>query len=203
MEENRTELTSILVRLGQVETENRRLKRAGLGFLVLVGGLILMGQAKPNRTIEAERFVLNDASGRVRAKLEMTVNRPTLSLLDEKGFPVVSLVAGEDPFMMLCSRGCGQQVQLGSYSNDLFGVALYAKDKGAPLHGLQAAMGVFKGMPGFELYSEAGEQATLDLDMSGRSELVLRDRSGASTNRIDSDSILIVGRDGKSLWSAP
>jgi hypothetical protein len=175
-----------------------------LGFLVLVGGLILIGQAKPDRTIEAERFVLNDASGRVRAKLEMTVNRPTLSLLDEKGFPVVSLVAGEDAFMMLCSRGCGQQVQLGSYSKDLFGVALYAKDKGAPLHGLQATMAVVKGMPGFELYNEAGEQATLDLDMmSGRSELVLRDRSAASTNRIDSDSILIVGRDGKSLWSAP
>jgi len=66
VDEQSTELSNILARLGRVERENRRMKRTGLGVLVLVGAVLLMGQAHSKRTVEAENFVLKDESGRIR-----------------------------------------------------------------------------------------------------------------------------------------
>jgi len=67
MSEHAPELSTIVYRLERaVEKENRMLKRVGLGALVLAGAMLLMGQARSSRTVEAERFVLKDASGRVR-----------------------------------------------------------------------------------------------------------------------------------------
>lgn len=78
----------IMVRLRRVERENRRLKQIGLGILALVVALLLMGRSHLNRVVEAEKFILKDADGRTTARLEMEINnRPTLVLLDERGFP--------------------------------------------------------------------------------------------------------------------
>jgi hypothetical protein len=202
MPDQRIELQRIVARLERVEEENRRLKRGVVVLLVLAGAALLMGQRPPNRTIEAEKFLLKDANGRVRARLDMEqADRPTLALLDARGFPLVSLGAGETPSMTLWKNGGGQQVQIGSFSSDLFGVALYAKDKETPFRGLQAAIGVFRDSPGIELYNDAGQAAGLDLD-AGRPKLVLSDPSGASTNII-STSIFLLDKDHKLLWSAP
>lgn len=202
MADQRLELQSILMRLERVELENRRLKRGVAVFLVLAGAALLMGQGRPNRTIEAEKFLLKDANGRVRARLDMEpADRPTLALLDARGFPLASLGAGETPSMTLSKNGGGQQVQIGSFSSDLFGVALYANDKETRFRGLQAAIGVFRGSPGIELYNDSGQAAGLDLD-AGRPKLVLTDPSGASTTMI-STSIFLLDKDQKLLWSAP
>jgi hypothetical protein len=50
--------TSVLQRLETLEKQNRRLKRAGLVAMVLAGGMLLIGQAKPQVQwkVEAERF---------------------------------------------------------------------------------------------------------------------------------------------------
>lgn len=57
-------------------------------------------------------------------------DRPTLALLDSNGLPLVSLVAGESPFLAVCKRSCENQVELGAFSKDVFGLALYVKDEG-------------------------------------------------------------------------
>lgn len=67
---------------------NRRLKRAAFTFFLLGGLVLLMGQANPGgvaRVVEAERFVLRDATGKVRAELGLRDGRPGLALFDEKG----------------------------------------------------------------------------------------------------------------------
>ncbi len=179
MDEHATELTDILTRLGRVERENRRLKQVGFVVLVLVGAVLLMGQARSNRTVEAEQFILKDANGRMRARLAMEkADRPTLVFTDAKGLQLVSLEGGDSPSLNLCKGVCeSQQVWLGTYPNGLFGVALYGKDDGTPLHGLQVGLGVVNGVPGLNLFGkDPSVQASLDLETGPR--LVLNDANG-------------------------
>lgn len=57
-------------RLDRLERQNWRLKQMAGLILVGIAALVLMGEALPkSRTVEAEEFVLKDASGRVRAIL--------------------------------------------------------------------------------------------------------------------------------------
>lgn len=77
--------TSVHERLEKLEKQNRRLKRAGLVVMVLAGATLLIGQAKPQWKVEAERFVLMDANGKVRAELGMAVHGPHLAFYDEAG----------------------------------------------------------------------------------------------------------------------
>ena len=79
------DLQAVVERLEKVETQNRRLKLMGALVLALAGAALLMGQAQPNRRVEAEMFVLKDANGKVRAELGMAAHGPVLALYDEDG----------------------------------------------------------------------------------------------------------------------
>lgn len=179
MAEKTQELSEILRRLAKVEQQNRQLKRIGLGALVLACAMFLMGQAHPSRIIEAEKFILKDSNGKVRATLGMEFkDRPTFTFIDAKGLPQVALAAGENPFLSLCKGTCESQVQIGTYS-DAFGLSIYGKDTGGPLHGVQVALGVVKGLPGLNLFgSNTTEQASLDFEAGGP-RLVLFHPDGA------------------------
>jgi hypothetical protein len=180
---------AILTRLDRLEAQNRRLKRAGVGALVIAAAVLLMGQARPVRTVEAQNFLLKDANGTVRARLSIELaDRPTLSLLDAHGSPLVSLAGGQDPFLTLNRAGSEEQVTI-SVSRELSGLAVYGKDKGGPYHGLQAGLGVVKGTPGVDLFGEHGEQVTLNLE-TGMPKLLLF-RNGASGFLADTESIQI------------
>jgi hypothetical protein len=91
------ELQTFRKRLGRVEKENRLMKRTGLVLLSLVALAVVMGQARPNRTVEATAFVLKDDSGIVRAKLFVDPLRqgPSLSLYDSSGVARVTLAQGD------------------------------------------------------------------------------------------------------------
>src|SRR5690349_20079714 len=87
------DMQAMLERVEKLERQNRRMKRAALLALALIAALVLMGQAAPSRrTVEAEAFVLKDASGRVRGQLT-TVDDDTagLFLRDKTGRPALSL----------------------------------------------------------------------------------------------------------------
>jgi len=76
-------------RLDRLERENRRWRRAGTGVLIVIAAFALMGQAIQGRVpkaMEAERFVLRDTGGRVRAALGMEADGSVgLWLLDSAG----------------------------------------------------------------------------------------------------------------------
>jgi hypothetical protein len=81
-----SELQAITERLERLERQNHALKRAGIGALAIFGAALLMGQGAPApRTVEAQKFVLRDSSGRVRADLSMLPGNPTLRLFDAEG----------------------------------------------------------------------------------------------------------------------
>ena len=56
----------LMERLEKLEKQNRRLKQVGAVALVLAASILLMGQAPARRTVEANEFILKDASGNVR-----------------------------------------------------------------------------------------------------------------------------------------
>lgn len=94
MESESQDLEAVLGRLEKVETENRRLKRWGLAFLSLIAAVVVMGQARPSRTLEAEQFVLKDPRARVRATLTILGDAPQLNLYDKTGMVRAGLMVG-------------------------------------------------------------------------------------------------------------
>ena len=77
---------SVEARLGRLERENRRLKRAGLLGLAVIAAVMLMGQVRPTRVLEAEAFILRDSTGTALAGLEVDSDGyPRFGLYDRNG----------------------------------------------------------------------------------------------------------------------
>jgi hypothetical protein len=69
---------------------------AGLSVLLVVSAALLMGQARPFRTVEAERFILRDVSGKRRATLAVAADESvSLTLGDSTGRVRASLSVGK------------------------------------------------------------------------------------------------------------
>ena len=86
MPEQAIKLSEIADRLERVEKENQRLKRIGLVLLLALSALVLMGQAGTGRTMEAEKFILRDQAGKMRAELDMDQSgAPGLTFYDKTG----------------------------------------------------------------------------------------------------------------------
>lgn len=81
------DLTAVVTRLEKVERQNRRMKVGGIMVLLVAGVGLLMGQAMPKATtVEAEAFVVRDATGKQRAALHLAPDGgATLSLFDPAG----------------------------------------------------------------------------------------------------------------------
>ena len=70
------ELQAVVERLERIEKQNRILRRVGLALLLLPLALLVMGQARQPRTVEAEKFVLVDSSGKTWAALQVGQTEP-------------------------------------------------------------------------------------------------------------------------------
>ena len=74
------DLSVVIARLERVERENRWMKRAGLAGLLAAACVLVMGQARPAvRALEAQSFILQDASGTKRAELVLEAGAPARS----------------------------------------------------------------------------------------------------------------------------
>lgn len=186
----------------------------GLGALVLAGALLLMGQARSGRTVEAERFVLKDASGRVRASLGLIEGNTMLTLYGPQGSKMKGVAAelgvGQNgPFLWLIDG-----VPRASLGLDAVGpsftfhdgdgntqMVLGAGPKGAalafPASGGKYSASLFGGdAPGLRLEDAAGYSLHL-----GETDL-LTARTGV-TQKTSAASVVLFDKDGKTLWSAP
>jgi hypothetical protein len=90
-----THFESLTQRIEHLEHENRQLKRFGVAVLILIGAVLAMGQARPARTIEAERFLLKDVDGNVKAKLDVKDGSGELSFYDHAGHQRIELTSTE------------------------------------------------------------------------------------------------------------
>ena len=91
MQNTTSDFHVLAARIERLEKQNRRLKRGGLAVLLAAASLIVMGQARPNTALGAQSFVLRDAGGGKRAELILesesprSTPTPTLRFFDDKG----------------------------------------------------------------------------------------------------------------------
>jgi hypothetical protein len=133
------EALSVEERLKRLEKENKRLRK-----------LIQTIVPQPGRIVEAERFVLRDASGKTRAELGLVEDEPSLQLYDASGKvrAVLRLIAGW-PALWLIDASGKPRVALGVDADELR--RQLAGASGKPLAAL-----VVTGAAGIQLFDEAG-----------------------------------------------
>ena len=135
------ELAAVLSRLERVEKENRRMKQAALGILVIVGSMFLMAQAKhsTDKVIEAERFVVRDSNGKIRAAFGMEDADPSgatlaigsagLTVAEEEEEHPVYLHGGDMAWLLLSSRSSTEALNARVGTSDLPSPQLSLIDK--------------------------------------------------------------------------
>ncbi len=204
------ELEIIEERLEKVERENRQLKRTGLAVLLLAGVALVMGQARPIRTVEAEKFVLRDWSGKRRATLAVQADESvSLTLADSTGKVRASLNVGKlGPSLDLADPN-------GKVKETFSDEGLMFFDKAS---NPWAALWHPENSPRLDLYAANRENRVSLRVIEEGATLLLGDREGyeaalGSTwiempqtgqgHRTSAASLLLIGKDGKMLWSAP
>ncbi|OFV94413.1 MAG: hypothetical protein A3H28_09725 [Acidobacteria bacterium RIFCSPLOWO2_02_FULL_61_28] len=218
-------------RLEKLEKQNRRFKQIGAVALIIVGSVVLMGQAPPPRTVEANEFTLRDGSGRVRGQLSMTNSGPALSLYDQNGHVRTMLdVLASGPGLSLLD------------ANGKIRAALVVEANGPGLalvdgNGKKRAMvNLVAEGPGIYLFDDAEKGRVALYLLAGEPKLSLRDRNervrtslaGATlgledeegfqttigstelitprtgeTHKTSAASLVLLDKDKKVLWKAP
>jgi len=198
-------------RLDRVERENRWLKRAGLVALAVIAAVVLMGQAtqgKVAKVIEAEKFVLRDAEGKPRARLEsLPSGLVRLALLDKnENIQSVLGVGVGRPSLVLAGRN-NKTILTTSF------LSISGKSR------LTLAV-LPSGAQSLVLTDNTKRtRAELGIEVDGSSTFGLFDRTGTAravlgsislaneeTGMIEKrpeSSLVLFGKDGKAIWSAP
>ena len=94
-------------RLERLERLHRRMKQAGAVVVVLAAALLLMGQAVPKKSVEANEFILKNTEGKVLARLDLKDGGPRLLLLDQngEGRAMLSVIGGKPALDMFDASG--------------------------------------------------------------------------------------------------
>jgi hypothetical protein len=95
MQSSTSDVQSLTARIEKLEKQNRIYKRVGLALLLLPAAVVAMGQARPNRTLEAQTFVVRDSTGTKRIELGMDDNSPMLRFSDAHGKTHIALVESD------------------------------------------------------------------------------------------------------------
>ena len=183
-------LATVMERLEQLEQSNRRLKSlAACALLALAAGAV-MGQARPlPQSIEAQEFVVKDASGAVRARLGAGAAGASLNLSHE---------AGRATLMVSGTKTQGAHLSLADATGKIKGLLLLNQETAGVYLSPVDATGpprsprvVFEvqttGTGGFAVYDRNGQTRAL---------------MGAITG--DGTSVGVVqDKDGTVVWKAP
>ncbi|MBI4589738.1 MAG: hypothetical protein HY725_12950 [Candidatus Rokubacteria bacterium] len=216
-------LDTLTQRLDWLERENCRwLRGAALVSLLGFAIIALMGQTSPSsvsKILEAERFVLRDASGRARAILGIQADGSVgLEFSGETGKPAVTLAALRDGAVALelRDRSGRSRASLGVQPNGAARLGFYDQD-GKARAGLST---MTAGVPILSLFDKAGTpRAALRLLPDGAPTLELLDdethtravlghtelataRKGTVEKR-PAASLVLFDKDGKVIWRAP
>jgi len=214
------EKNAILARIEKLERQNRRLKRGALVCVIALASIAvtggLMAQTKRRKTtkpetkpkaaapappaepvvpekLEAQSFILKDASGRERAELAMAGTGPSLRLLNQSGTALVTISLND-------GTPSGPQVLL-SDPDHQSGLAISVQQgmgSSLSLTGTQNALvhvGVTKEGTSLELLDQDGSSTNLGNGMKVTRSGKAKQTTGAS--------ITLYDKDRKLLWSAP
>jgi len=223
------DLNVVIARLERVERENRWMKRAGLAGLLAAACVLVMGQARPAaRAVEAQSFILQDASGAKRAELVLEAGAPgsepspVLRFLDAKGGDTLSMsstrleLAGKadlGPDILLDDAKGSPRADLGLQHglpfvvlNDEKGIVreqMGFSEGGEPI----LAINDEKAAPRVGLGFSNGRPSISVMDSRGFSAVLgntsLVTTSTGAERETSAASLVLFGPDGTLLWSAP
>lgn len=176
----------ILARIEAMERENRRMKWAlAIGFIAMVlvvtrgSGLL----KKTGKLIEAEGFVLVDASGHPRGKLGFTMDgRPELSLNDADGGELVALEAQHENSATLSFFNNNQTRLLLSTSDD--GAASMRMLGGSG--GTQASLFLWPDNTTGLALNQSTMGIVLGVQADGHTGIAVHDKDGIESGRLGS-----------------
>lgn len=136
MNTHQEQLQKIHGRLVSLERQNCRFKQLGVAVFIVATAGLLMGQASPHKTIEANEFILKDRLGRVQARLSIEELHSAASfvLYDPGGkgkFKVVSGFLGTGATMHLSDADGRHRVSL-SANKHTGGILSLLDEKGVP-----------------------------------------------------------------------
>ena len=191
MRSDSQELHAILERIGKLEAQNRRLRRAGVAILVLVSAVIFMGQAAPSpRVVEAQKFVLKDSDGKVRGWMGTIGTGSELNLGNVNAQPMMRLIVSSDAsdLHFFGSSKSGMNLGLDSGNPDISMVAA-EKNGGTRI-----------------TFGKDGPTLTLE-DTKGYSTIVganhLAKPANAGDHPVSAASIVLLDRDKNVIWETP
>ena len=188
-------------RVSRLETQNRRLKMAGLAIVTLASALLLMGQARSGRIMEASEFRLIDANGKTRARLAMGVaGGPKLTFFDTKDLPIAGIDGGKEPSLFLTGWDNAAHILL-RITKDSYGLDLADKRP-------RATLSVSNNSTGLDFWDEYGDpQATMSVDKSSGNITFRNAKGRVSSQWVDSratgTSLVLYDKSEKAVWSAP
>ena len=188
------ELNAILLRLGQLEKQNRRLKWTGVAvfaaFLAL-WGVGSLSQASPvPGVIEAQKVVFKDAHGNVRGWIGVFGKGSELMLGNDQAQPMMRLLVSSDASDLHFFGSQNSGMNLGI-------------DSGDPAVSMVSALG--NGGAGIA-FAKHGPSLTLK-DGTGFSTVIgateLESSAGTAVNHHSAASIVLLDKDRKMIWEAP
>ena len=194
-------LQALADRVNKLEVQNRRLKLAGLAVVIMASAVLLMGQARSSRAVEASEFRLIDTNGKTRARLAVGVGGgPTLTFFDSKDLPVAGIDGGKEPSLFLTGWDSAAHILL-RITKDSYGLDLADKRP-------RATLSVSNNSTGLDFWDEYGDpQATMSVDKSS-GNITFRNATGkVSSQWVDSratgPSLVLYDKSEKAVWSAP
>ena len=93
------EMRALVHRLENLERRNLFLRRVMFVLLALLGGVVLMGQSPQKGIIEAEKFVVRNATGSIVLELGIDKGKPSLQIKRNRAVAILGI--GEDDAPML------------------------------------------------------------------------------------------------------
>jgi len=194
-------LQALADRVNKLEVQNRRLKLAGLAVVIMASAVLLMGQARSSRAVEASEFRLIDANGKTRARLAVGVGGgPTLTFFDSKDLPVAGIDGGKEPSLFLTGWDSAAHILL-RITKDSYGLDLADKRP-------RATLSVSNNSTGLDFWDEYGDpQATMSVDKSSGNITFRNARGKVSSQWVDSratgPALVLYDKSEKAVWSAP
>jgi hypothetical protein len=106
---------SIIQRLEALERQNRRIKGVGAAVIAIAASLLLMGQARPPRRIEANQFVLVDSNGKARSMWTvesggLNAGRAALDFYDDRGIIEGAIASSSGGASLMLSGKSGTSI---------------------------------------------------------------------------------------------
>ena len=171
----------------QAERVKRRTRWLLTGATLVLGVGLVAWVLGPDKTlaqataggvkeVHANRFVLEDENGEVRATLGMTQDGPVLYLLDENGKRRAALSMFKDGPVLVLADAAGK---------------------------LRATLGILTGGPALALLDENGlPRVTLGIMGLGLTDENGKRRAALAVGK-DSSGLILSDENGKTIWRAP